>query len=210
MDRSAVLIVEDDPLAARALTQMLPRDLMRRRASSAATAIRMLRAHGEWALFLIDVGLGEGGSGLEVLEVAIAEHPRVVRVLVTGDDSAHVNNHARTRSTDVIRKPFTRAVLAPTLARVLSSRSSSEAVIASVTRLAVGGRLTMREHEVLSRLVAGEKRASLPASMRIAKCTVDDYVCAILEKVDAHDINEVIANLLRDALLGEATERLAR
>ena len=203
MDRSAVLIVEDDPLAARALTLMLPRDLMRRRASCASTAIHMLRAHADWALFLIDVGLGEGGSALDVLDFAIAEHPKVVRVLITGDDTAHVNNPARARSTDVIRKPFTRSVLAPTLARVLSSRTSSESVVAAVTRAAVGARLTVREHEVFSRLVAGEGRASLPASMQIAKSTVDGYVCTILEKVNAHDINEVMAGILRDAIVGD-------
>jgi CheY-like chemotaxis protein len=127
VNQRGVLIVEDDPLAARTLTQMLPRDLMRRRATTASTAIRILRAHADWALFLIDVGLGEGGSGLDVLHVAIAEHPSVVRALVTGDDSAHLSNHARALSTDVIRKPFSRTVLAPTLARALSSRASSDA-----------------------------------------------------------------------------------
>jgi DNA-binding NtrC family response regulator len=101
-----ILIVEEDPLAARTLTQMLPRDLMRRRATTASTAISMLRAHADWALFLIDVGLGEGGSGLDVLDVAIAEHPAVVRALVTGDDSAHLNNHARALSTDFGREAF--------------------------------------------------------------------------------------------------------
>ena len=73
MERTAVLIVEDDPAVANTLTHMLPRELMRRRATTASTAIRMLRAHADWALFLIDVGLGEGGSGLDVLDVAIAE-----------------------------------------------------------------------------------------------------------------------------------------
>jgi DNA-binding NarL/FixJ family response regulator len=202
VNHRGVLIVEDDPLAARTLTQMLPRDLMRRRATTASTAIRILRAHADWALFLIDVGLGEGGSGLDVLDVAIAEHPSVVRALVTGDDSAHLSNHARALSTDVIRKPFSPAVLAPTLARALSSRASSEAVVARVTQRAVLARLTAREHDVFARLVAGENRAQLPLSMGIAKSTVDGYVCTILEKMDGHDINEVIANLFRELVLG--------
>ncbi len=117
MERTAVLIGEDDPAVASTLTHMLPRELMRRRATTASSATRMLRAHADWALFLIDVGLGEGGSGLDVLDVAIAEHPSTVRALVTGDDSAQLNNHARALSTDVIRKPFSRAVLAPSSRR---------------------------------------------------------------------------------------------
>ncbi len=201
-ERTAVLIVEDDPAVANTLTHMLPRELMRRRATTATTAIRMLRAHADRALFLIDVGLGEGGSGLDVLDVAIAEHPSIVRALITGDESARLNNHARALSTDVIRKPFTRAVLAPTLARALSSPASSEAVVALVTRHAVRAKLTAREHDVFARLVAGEKRAQLPLSMGIAKSTVDGYVCTILEKMGGNDVNELIANLLRELVVG--------
>jgi DNA-binding NarL/FixJ family response regulator len=210
MERTAVLIVEDDPRVASTLMQMLPRDLMRRRATSASSAVTTLRSHADWALLLIDVGLGDGGSGLDVLDVAVEEYPTVVRVLVTADDSADLNDYARARSTDVIRKPFTREVLAPTLARVLSARTSSEAVVALVARAAVDVSLTSREHEVFSRLVAGESRAALPASMGIARNTVDGYICTVLEKMGAHDMNEVIANLLRDALIGNGTERRRR
>jgi DNA-binding NarL/FixJ family response regulator len=38
--------------------------------------------------------------------------------------------------------------------------------------------------------------------MGIAKSTVDGHVCTILEKMDGHDINEVIANLFRELVLG--------
>jgi FixJ family two-component response regulator len=62
--------------------------------------------------------------------------------------------------------------------------------------------LTAREHDVFARLVAGENRAQLPLSMGIAKSTVDGYVCTILEKMDGHDINEVIANLFRELVVG--------
>jgi DNA-binding NarL/FixJ family response regulator len=183
---------------------------MRRRATTASSAIRMLHEHADWALFLIDVGLGDSGSGLDVLDVAIAEHPATVRAVVTGEESAELNNHVRARSTDVIRKPFTREVLAPTLARVVSSRASSEAVVGLVAQAALASGLTTREHEVFSRLVAGESRAALPAAMEIAKSTIDGYVCTLLVKMGGHDMNEVIARLLREALGSGATERVRR
>lgn len=63
-------------------------------------------------------------------------------------------------------------------------------------------RLTAREHDVFARLVAGENRTQLPLSMEIAKSTVDGYVRTILEKMGGHDMNQVIANLLRELVVG--------
>lgn len=197
MHHGVVLIVEDEHVVARALTRMLPGELTRRVAANATTAVNMLRAHSDWALFLIDVALGEDGSGLDVLDVAIDEHPSVVRALVTADATARVNNYARARWTDVIRKPFDRETLAPTLARVVSLQSSTGEVAERLASLAVAIGLSPREHELLGRLVAGKKRNELPETMGIKKSTVDTYVGAIVAKMQAEDIHEVVEDLLR-------------
>lgn len=208
--RQVVLIVEDETMVAHLVTRLLPRDLTRRLAPCAATAISMLRAHADWALFLIDVGLGQGGSGLDVLDVAIAEHPAVVRALVTGDSSAQVNNYARARSTDVIRKPFGAEELAPTLARVIASRSVSGELAAYIAALALRVGLSDREHEVLARLVAGEQRSELPAAMGVKKSTVDTFVAGIVAKASARNIRELVEAVLRSRHVRADTERRRR
>lgn len=202
-----VLIVEDELSAARTLMRLLPGDLTRQAATSAAAATSMLREHANWALLLIDVELGTGGSGLDVLDFAIAEHPAVARALVTGNESAYVTNYARTRSTDVIRKPFGREALGPTLARVVSSRAAPGELAAYLATLAVRVGFSDREHETLARLVAGEKREDLPRVMRVAASAVDTYVAGVVRKMRARDIHEVVEDVLRIVLLVKMPER---
>jgi len=64
------------------------------------------------------------------------------------------------------------------------------------------GRLTQREHEVLSKLAEGLSTEAIADALIISHVTVRNHVARILVKLQVHSRLAAVALALRDGLLG--------
>jgi DNA-binding NarL/FixJ family response regulator len=151
-----ILIVEDDFLVSRSIattartfgdTVVVP---------SAATARCALAGTGEWAAFLLDVGLPDG-SGMDVLQFARRSHPTTPALCLTGLIEPELANKAFDLGATCIWKPYE----PQRLKRFLRDASMHEfgkidPIELAVQDWALRYRLTSAETDVLRKTVAGE------------------------------------------------------
>jgi DNA-binding NtrC family response regulator len=102
------LIVEDEPLVARAIARALPPGEGIVIVHDVSAAERYISTSTSWKAFIIDIVLGNGGkSGFDVLTTALTRHPETPALVVTGHDHPGLDARARALGADFMRKPFT-------------------------------------------------------------------------------------------------------
>lgn len=108
----AVLFVDDDPLVRRVLPRMLALDAPELRCEVAADAEEALRfvEQAPPAVVVADLHM-QPVDGLELLGRVRERWPQVVRVLMSGDDSAEVMAQAAGLAHGLVAKPFDPATL---------------------------------------------------------------------------------------------------
>lgn len=112
-----VLLLEDDDRVARGILRLVTtlghEPLHARRLDEAKSAL----AAGDVALVLADEGLGEGESGIDLLEWARRNHPGIRRVLTSGA-SPPPGFQVVPREQTFLLKPFGKTELAQLIASV--------------------------------------------------------------------------------------------
>lgn len=113
-----VLLVDDDGLARTALATLLERWGYEVVATqSAEEALECLAELPAPAAVVTDLMLS-GASGLELLAKVAASHPGALRVLITGDTAADLDERARAVGATCLRKPVTAATLEAALGAI--------------------------------------------------------------------------------------------
>ena len=84
-----ILVVDDDPTVARILTRILTSAGYEAQRVSSAHAAREVLSHGGIDLLLSDVKM-PGQSGLELIRFALAEHPEMATLLISGADDPEI------------------------------------------------------------------------------------------------------------------------
>jgi FixJ family two-component response regulator len=100
-------------------------------------------------------------------------------------------------ATDFIEKPFDQAALKSVVERTLAR--AGDVAVEQETRRQNGarlGRLTLRERQVLERIVAGRLNKQIADDLGISIKTVEAHRANIMEKLDAG----TVADLMRVAL----------
>jgi len=98
---------------------------------------------------------------------------------------------------DFIQKPFQEEQLVPLVERMLEQAKESFADYqSSVARDALMARLTLRESQVLERIVAGRLNKQIADDLGISIKTVEAHRANIMEKLNAN----TVADLLKVAL----------
>jgi DNA-binding NtrC family response regulator len=123
-----VLLVDDDALVRNAIARELGRACLVHQASSCAEALELLGAGHKFAAVITDYNLGEGPTGLELLEVAQRQWPKSLRVLTSAMVSRRLLDHELTKGTvqRFVAKPWEfGAMLAAVTGQDISSRGIS-------------------------------------------------------------------------------------
>jgi FixJ family two-component response regulator len=98
---------------------------------------------------------------------------------------------------DFIQKPFSENQLLPLVEHMLDqAKSAFEDFQTALNREALMARLTMRETQVLERIVAGRLNKQIADDLRISIKTVEAHRANIMEKLGAN----TVADLLKIAL----------
>jgi two-component system, LuxR family, response regulator TtrR len=139
-----------------------------------------------------------GMSGLELQAELAARKVDLPIVFVTGHGDVPMAVAAmKSGASDFIEKPFDQAALKSVVERTLA-RAGDAAVEQDVRRQNVSrmARLTLRERQVLERIVAGRLNKQIADDLGISIKTVEAHRANIMEKLEAG----TVADLMRVAL----------
>jgi len=192
-----VYVVDDDEAVRDSLQWLLEGNSYRVRSfASAEDFLSEFEPDGVGCLVL-DVRM-PGMSGLELQAELVTRKVDLPIVFVTGHGDVPMAVAAmKSGASDFIEKPFDQAALKSVVERTLA-RAGDAAVEQDVRRqnMARMARLTLRERQVLERIVAGRLNKQIADDLGISIKTVEAHRANIMEKLEAG----TVADLMRVAL----------
>ena len=199
--KGTVYVVDDDEAVRDSLQWMLEgKDYRVRCFDSAESFLNRYDAR-EVACLIIDIRMS-GMTGLELQSRLIEARSPLPLAFITGHgDVPMAVDTMKKGAMDFIQKPFHEEQLVPLVERMLEQAKDSFAEHqSSVARDALMARLTLRESQVLERIVAGRLNKQIADDLGISIKTVEAHRANIMEKFRAN----TVADLLKIALGADA------
>ena len=198
MDGSTIFLVDDDTSVLNGLSRLLRQagfDVQSYQSSREFLDHHDAKAPG-CAIF--DVVLGES-SGLEIQHALAARGDRRPVIFISGRGDLSTGIRAmKAGAVDFLTKPVLEKDLLEAVNRALQrDRESREE---GATMAALGERLahlTPREHEVLSRVVAGRMNKQIAAELQIAEKTVKVHRARVMSKMAVRSVAELVRTMQR-------------
>ncbi len=195
--KGTVYVVDDDEAVRDSLQWMLEgKDYRVRCFDSAESFLSRFDAR-EVACLIVDIRM-DGMTGLELQNRLIENHSPLPLAFITGHgDVPMAVDTMKKGAMDFIQKPFDEPQLLQLVERMLAQAKESFAEYQSaITRDALMARLTLRESQVLERIVAGRLNKQIADDLGISIKTVEAHRANIMEKLGAN----TVADLLKIAL----------
>ena len=195
--KGTVYVVDDDEAVRDSLQWMLEgKDYRVRCFDSAESFLNRFDAR-EVACLIIDIRM-PGMTGLELQSRLLDAHSPLPLAFITGHgDVPMAVETMKKGAMDFIQKPFQEEQLVPLVEHMLAQAKESFAEHqSSAARNALMARLTLRESQVLERIVAGRLNKQIADDLGISIKTVEAHRANIMEKLNAN----TVADLLKVAL----------
>ncbi len=201
--KGTVYVVDDDEAVRDSLQWLLEGKDYRVRCFESAESFLSRYDAREVACLIVDIRMG-GMNGLELQNRLIETHSPLPIVFITGHgDVPMAVDTMKKGAMDFIQKPFKEDQLVPLVERMLEQAKGAFAEHQSAaSREALLARLTLREAQVLERIVAGRLNKQIADDLGISIKTVEAHRANIMEKLNAN----TVADLLKIAL-GQAAAK---
>ena len=201
--KGTIYVVDDDEAVRDSLQWLLEGKEYRVRCFDSAESFLSRYDAREVACLIIDVRMG-GMTGLELQSRLIEAHSPLPIVFITGHgDVPMAVDSMKKGAMDFIQKPFKEDQLVALVERMLDQAKDTFAEHQSAAnRGALMARLTLREAQVLERIVAGRLNKQIADDLGISIKTVEAHRANIMEKLNAN----TVADLLKIAL-GQAAAK---
>ena len=195
--KGTVYVVDDDEAVRDSLQWLLEGKDYRVRCFESAESFLSRYDAREVACLIVDVRMG-GMTGLELQSRLIEVGSPLPIVFITGHgDVPMAVDSMKKGAMDFIQKPFKEDQLVTLVERMLDKAKDSFAEFQSAaSRDALMARLTLRETQVLERIVAGRLNKQIADDLGISIKTVEAHRANIMEKLNAN----TVADLLKIAL----------
>ncbi len=195
--KGTVYVVDDDEAVRDSLQWLLEGKEYRVRCFESAESFLSRYDAREVACLIVDVRMG-GMTGLELQTRLIEGHSPLPIVFITGHgDVPMAVDSMKKGAMDFIQKPFKEDQLVTLVERMLDQAKDTFAEHQSAAnRGALMARLTLREAQVLERIVAGRLNKQIADDLGISIKTVEAHRANIMEKLNAN----TVADLLKTAL----------
>ena len=200
--KGTIYVVDDDEAVRDSLQWLLEGKDYRVRCFESAEVFLDRYDPKEVACLIVDVRM-EGMSGLDLQNRLVENHSPLPVVFITGHgDVPMAVDTMKKGAMDFIQKPFDEVKLVTLVERMLDhARQSFSVHQQAVNRDALLSKLTMRETQVLERIVAGRLNKQIADDLGISIKTVEAHRANIMEKLNAN----TVADLLKIALGQNAT-----
>ncbi len=201
--KGTVYVVDDDEAVRDSLQWLLEGKDYRVRCFESAESFLSRYDAREVACLLVDIRMG-GMTGLELQSRLIESHSPLPIVFITGHgDVPMAVDTMKKGAMDFIQKPFKEDQLVALVERMLDqARDTFAEHQSAASRGALMARLTLREAQVLERIVAGRLNKQIADDLGISIKTVEAHRANIMEKLNAN----TVADLLKIAL-GQTTAK---
>ena len=195
--KDTVYVVDDDEAVRDSLQWLLEGKDYRVRCFESAESFLSRYDAREVACLIVDIRMG-GMTGLELQSRLIEVGSPLPIVFITGHgDVPMAVDSMKKGAMDFIQKPFKEDQLVALVERMLDQAKDSFAEFQSAaSRDALMARLTLREAQVLERIVAGRLNKQIADDLGISIKTVEAHRANIMEKLNAN----TVADLLKIAL----------
>jgi two-component system, NarL family, response regulator DevR len=192
--RIAILVVEDDPPVAAALSRTLARHGEVHLAANLEEAFRRLEEISTIACAVVDWGLPDGSGG----ELLTRLHERgIPSMVVTGMLEHDVVNAAQTLGAEIAIKPVSEDNLDAFLERVLTR---ARALDTALDGYVVECGLTPRHRQILERASGGISRRDLAVDLGVAEATLKAHVRTMRKRTQADSLAAMVQDVLVRAL----------
>jgi FixJ family two-component response regulator len=195
--KGTIYVVDDDEAVRDSLQWLLEGRDYRVRCFDSAESFLSRYDPREVACLIVDIRMG-GMTGLELQNRLIESRSPLPIVFITGHgDVPMAVDTMKKGAMDFIQKPFKDDQLAGLVERMLDQAKDSFAEYqVSINRDALLSKLTLRESQVLERIVAGRLNKQIADDLAISIKTVEAHRANIMEKLSAN----TVADLLKIAL----------
>ncbi|MDO8249088.1 MAG: response regulator [Rhodoferax sp.] len=195
--KGTIYVVDDDEAVRDSLQWLLEGKEYRVRCFESAESFLSRYDAREVACLIVDIRMG-GMTGLELQSRLIEARSPLPIVFITGHgDVPMAVDTMKKGAMDFIQKPFKEDQLVALVERMLDQAKDTFAEHQSAAnRGALMARLTLREAQVLERIVAGRLNKQIADDLGISIKTVEAHRANIMEKLNAN----TVADLLKIAL----------
>jgi hypothetical protein len=195
--KGTVYVVDDDEAVRDSVQWLLEGSDYRVRCFESAEAFLSRFDQREVACLIVDVRMG-GMTGLELQTRLLEMRSPLPMIFITGHgDVPMAVETMKKGAMDFIQKPFNEAHLLSMVERMLdTARDSFADLQQAANREALMAKLTLRESQVLERIVAGRLNKQIADDLGISIKTVEAHRANIMEKLNAN----TVADLLKIAL----------
>jgi FixJ family two-component response regulator len=195
--KGTVYVVDDDEAVRDSLQWLLEGKGYRVRCFESAESFLSRYDAREVACLIVDIRMA-GMTGLELQNRLLEAHSPLPIVFITGHgDVPMAVDTMKKGAMDFIQKPFNEEQISGLVERMLDHAKDTFADYQlSVSRDALLSKLTLRESQVLERIVAGRLNKQIADDLGISIKTVEAHRANIMEKLSAN----TVADLLKIAL----------
>ena len=195
--KGTVYVVDDDEAVRDSLQWLLEGKGYRVRCFESAESFLSRYDAREVACLIVDIRMG-GMTGLELQSRLLESHSPLPIMFITGHgDVPMAVDTMKKGAMDFIQKPFKEDQLVALVERMLDQAKDSFAEHQSAaSRGVLMARLTLREAQVLERIVAGRLNKQIADDLAISIKTVEAHRANIMEKLNVN----TVAGLLKIAL----------
>jgi FixJ family two-component response regulator len=195
--KGTVYVVDDDEAVRDSLQWLLEGKGYRVRCFDSAESFLSRYDAREVACLIVDIRMG-GMTGLELQNRLLEARSPLPIVFITGHgDVPMAVDTMKKGAMDFIQKPFKEDQLVGLVERMLDHAKDTFADYQlSINRDALLSKLTLRESQVLERIVAGRLNKQIADDLGISIKTVEAHRANIMEKLSAN----TVADLLKIAL----------
>lgn len=188
-----VYVVDDDPMVLDAMRAMLAHSGVTVLTYSSGEAFFANYRCGSNGCLLVDVGL-PGMSGHDILRRLRQDHDPLPTIMITGaGEIAMAVDAMKAGAFDFISKPVTPDDLLASVRQALD-QSVDAGRRDAARRLAaeqIAG-LTMRQHDILGRILAGHPNKIIASDLGLSQRTVENHRAAIMSKTGAKSLPDLV------------------
>lgn len=195
VEKTTIFVVDDDEAARDSLQALLQARGFEVRTFESATALLASIGKDTRGCVLTDVRM-PGMDGLE-LQRRLADHMLPVVVMSGHGDIPMAVQAMRNGAVDFVEKPYSDdAILRAVEQAATQVESRARTVGAKAEAEERLARLTPREREVLSLLVAGRQNKAIAHELAISPRTVEIHRANVMEKMGARSLSDLVRTAL--------------